>query len=625
MGSDRKVFATWQESGIEIPYGASGEIRVICPDCSGDRKKRNVRCLGVDVDQGIFNCNHCGFHGIVTEANKDRDWRSSKVQPKPRQEIKPPTITVFDDKFAYSKEAERALDAFLASRGLSRESAEFAGVMATTNWFGELHDGDGASDLAAAFVYSRKGDRVGTKFRALTKGKAFAQPKGGSQVLYNLEACQGAREVIITEGEIDALTFIEAGMIAVASVPGGAPPVGSENPQALSYMMEPLAIEVFEQAESIILAVDNDGPGLTLRKLLAAHLGEERCWILDYPDDCKDINDVLVKFGVDKVSEITAEAKPYPIVGIKTVEEIIEGVRDYYHRGNPEGFRTGAWPSLDAIYRPWGGTLNVWTGVPSSGKSHFLNALAMHYANHMGIAVGICSPEMQPIEFHFSRLASALIGKPFFADESGRDFRSRMTEDELEYTARWLQPRVGFVIPEKPTLAAILSAANALKRRLNIRMLIIDPYTELEHERPPHLTESEYTAIFCTILRNWARRMDVQVHLVAHPTKLRKAADGSMPVPTPYDISGSAAWFNKPDYNIAVDRDKEDPNRPVAIHIQKVRFPGSGELGIAEFNFDPGTGQYHDAGVAHDGGPFAARILVSQRMIGGEAFGAEED
>jgi twinkle protein len=80
------------------------------------------------------------------------------------------------------------------------------------------------------------------------------------------------------------------------------------------------------------------------------------------------------------------------------------------------------------------------------------------------------------------------------------------------------------------------------------------------------------------------------VWVVAHPTKLKKLDNGGYPPPTPYDISGSAHWRNKPDNCITVYRDME--SNDVDVHIQKVRFKEIGKIGKATLRYDVATGCY---------------------------------
>jgi twinkle protein len=79
---------------------------------------------------------------------------------------------------------------------------------------------------------------------------------------------------------------------------------------------------------------------------------------------------------------------------------------------------------------------------------------------------------------------------------------------------------------------------------------------------------------------------------VAHPTKLKKDSTGQYPIPTMYDISDSAHWFNMPDFGISVWRDKQDKSAPLCVNVQKVKNRWCGETGMAELYHDNITGRF---------------------------------
>ena len=74
----------------------------------------------------------------------------------------------------------------------------------------------------AAFPYYRNGELVNVKYRSLDK--EFSQVPKAEKVLFGVDDCRGASEIIIVEGEMDKLALEEAGFRHVVSVPDGAPP-----------------------------------------------------------------------------------------------------------------------------------------------------------------------------------------------------------------------------------------------------------------------------------------------------------------------------------------------------------------------------------------------------------------
>ena len=109
------------------------------------------------------------------------------------------------------------------------------------------------------------------------------------------------------------------------------------------------------------------------------------------------------------------------------------------------------------------------------------------------------------------------------------------------------------------------------------------------------LSETEYISEALTFLSTWARSANLHVWVVVHPAKIYQSKDtGKRDVPTPYDIAGSAHWYNKADNILTVHRDQTAGNPLVDIQIQKVRFKHIGKVGAIQLHYDKITGRYSD-------------------------------
>ncbi len=75
---------TLADVGIELPYDATGEVRIPCPQCSPSRRKRHDACLAVNVNKGTWLCWHCGWHGGVHGRA-----RASSLPPLPGRPAQP--------------------------------------------------------------------------------------------------------------------------------------------------------------------------------------------------------------------------------------------------------------------------------------------------------------------------------------------------------------------------------------------------------------------------------------------------------------------------------------------------------------------------------------------------------
>lgn len=270
---------------------------------------------------------------------------------------------------------------------------------------------------------------------------------------------------------------------------------------------------------------------------------------------------------------------------------LAEGMRLYRSGGLRPGQSTG-WGCLDGLYTVQTGQWTVITGTPGAGKSEWLDALLVNLAEGAEWEFAIYSPENYPPVTHLIKLVEKRERKPF-----GPGITERMTESEYRYGAIWVQERFFWIEPTLKTPDELIQTG--LKHRAEGKKfgIVLDPWNTLEHQRAG-MTETDYVSFILTEVLKLARASDAHVWLVVHPAKIPRNKDGTRPVPTPYDISGSAHWYNKADNIITVHRDQANGGQDVEIHVQKVRFKHIGHAGLATLKYDKVTGRYFDLGFA---------------------------
>jgi twinkle protein len=234
------------------------------------------------------------------------------------------------------------------------------------------------------------------------------------------------------------------------------------------------------------------------------------------------------------------------------------------------------------------GELPVVTGVPGSGKSEFIDALAVNLAFASGWRFALCSFENPPTE-HVAKLAEKYSGTPFSDGQTGR-----MSELDLQWAMDWIADRF-FLIrfdDEAPTIQAILEKARGAVMRHGIRGLVIDPYNKIEHRRPMNMTDTGYVSQLLGRVKRFAQHHGCMSGLSRIRPKCSAPTMALDPIPTLYDISGAANWVNKADLGIVVHRDPyKDPNR-VEIQVRKVRFKSVGKIGGISLRWDRASGQH---------------------------------
>lgn len=271
---------------------------------------------------------------------------------------------------------------------------------------------------------------------------------------------------------------------------------------------------------------------------------------------------------------------------------LVDTIGTYFtNRGLARGLTTG-WNALDEYFLLQKGMLNIITGIPSSGKSEWMDQVMLQTIALHNWHWTVFSPENWPLQHHFQKLAEKWLGKPMF---SGYGVEP-MNKADVDIAIEDLSSSIHFVQPPEDhlTINPILELVRQSHNENATDAFLLDPWNELEHSRPAGMSETEYIGQALTKLRNFGRLHKIAMYIVAHPTKLQKDEDGNYPVPTPYDISGSANWRNKADSCIAVWRDYMLDNGVVQIHIQKIRNKNLGKLGQVDLYWNKGNGLFFD-------------------------------
>ena len=290
-----------------------------------------------------------------------------------------------------------------------------------------------------------------------------------------------------------------------------------------------------------------------------------------------------MKSGAEALKQAIAEAQEVPLEGIFTADDVREELEVLFEKGLQKGAVLGM-GELDDLLSVEVGRLLVVTGIPGDGKSEFLDEVAVHLSLSYDWRCAWFSPENFPVTLHHPKLIEKLIGKRFM--------KGIMKPMEFDAAVGYLSRNFYDILPEEGyRVDTILEKAEALVRRKGIRVFILDPYNCLEHQIPHGQSETQYISEFLEKLRSFARRRQVLVILAAHPVKMKKdPVSGKYPVPTMYDISGSAAFFNKADFGLAIERDRAQG--VTRVHVQKVKFRHLGQPGVASFQFNTHCGRF---------------------------------
>lgn len=453
---------------------------------------------------------------------------------------------------------------WIAARGLDPVLAEKFGLRT-------VQDG-GANWLVVP--YCEDGVPINHKYR-LTSEKRHRMDAGAPLGLWNADCLRdpkvrdGQAPVVITEGEWDAMAAIQSGIQFAVSVPNGAPARETADlDTAARYDWVDRHADALSGVKEFVIAADADEAGQNLRADLIRLLGAERCRFVEYPFPCKDLNEVLVDYGPDRVVDCITTARAVPVQGLFRVA-------DFPERGEVRSFAVGVTPLADMIHIV-PGTLTVVTGYANMGKSTLMNAIIGHALRyHFPVCVASFETEVKPILIDGLRMAILGCSK-----NDLRQVELSDADDIIDNRLHIISQSVDEDL--EMDLAKFLELAAIAVRRHGVKMIVLDPWNELEHKRGRDETETEYIGRAIRAIKRFAKQHDVSFWVIAHPTKPH---EGHKKIPGLYDISGSANWANKADYGLTYHRPNFDENLALIV-VNKVRMGLPGRRGQVKVTFD---------------------------------------
>jgi len=541
-------------------HGLEEKTQGICPLCSSDRKPKNrkAKCASYDWERGLGTCHNCNT--TFQLHTYQRKGASEKAYVRP-------------DEYVYKLLQSKVVDWF-NTRGISQKTLTDLMVGEGSEFMPQT----GKKENTIHFNYMMGDQLINIKYRDGRKN--FKLFKGAEKVFYNINSIVGYDSCIIVEGEIDVLSCHEANIPNVISVPNGA----TLNSNNLDYLDN--CIDYFDKKEKIILAVDQDEAGQALQQELIRRLGAEVCYLATF-DDCKDANEYLLKYGKQKLNERIQQARPVPLENVTTFRDIEAEVTDFVENGFKPGYQVGL-QNFDDIFSTYTGQFITVTGIPSSGKSDFVDQMVIGYNENYGWKTAFASPENAPTYLH----AHKLMRKSW----QGMPTRGDIKGDKWNRVADHINDNFFFIDMERYTLESVLRKGAELVKRKGIKCLVIDPFNKIRDVDSKTEDINRYTMEYLTKIESFAKKFDVLVFIVAHPTKMYRDKEGQIEEPTMYNIKGGGEWYDASYHGILVHRNYEE--KTVKAKILKVKFQNLGENGAeAHFKWDAASGcfiPHHD-------------------------------
>ena len=533
-----------------------GATQGICPLCSHDRKPKNQKqkCASYDWERGLGTCHNCNstfqLHTYQRKGGGDKEY------------IKPTPVPLEEFNIPRTKVAK-----WFETRGISAQTLIDLQISEGPEFMPQT----GKDENVIKFNYMIGDELINVKYRDGRKN--FKLYKGAEKVFYNLNSIVGYDNCVIVEGEMDVLSYHEAGIQNVISVPNGA----TLNHNNLDYLDN--CIDYFEDKEKIILAVDADEAGIALQNELIRRLGAEVCFLINFVD-CKDANEYLLKYGKEDLAKTIAECRPVPLENVTTFKDIEHEVTDFVQNGFKKGYQIGI-KNFDEIFSTYTGQFITVTGIPSSGKSDFVDQMVVGYNNNYGWKTAFASPENAPTYLHAHKLM-----RKVWQDMPRK---SDIGTDKWKQVAEHVNDNFFFIDMERYTLETVLRKGAELVKRKGIKCLVIDPFNKIRDIDAKTEDVNRYTMEYLSKIEMFAKKYDVLVFIVAHPTKMYKTSEGKIEEPTMYNIKGGGEWYDASYHGLLVHRDYEA--KTVKAKVLKVKFQNLGENGAeAHFTWEPRSG-----------------------------------
>ena len=512
----------------------------LCPFCGGG-ENGDQDTFAVGLYNGAFNCKRgqCGKSGSFRElcdyfGEDAPETITFSMSTKKKRLYNRPSET---DILPLTDEAV----AYLEKRQISRATLDAYKVGC-----------DAKGNIV--FPFYRDGKLIYVKYRQPrphtkdSKTPKEWQMSNTQPILFGMDLVSFHKPLVITEGEIDALSLYEAGVSNAVSVP-----CGCDNMEWIETCWSWL-----EKFQQIIIFGDMDEPGLAMMSTLMARLGEDRCMIPseypqamvngeDYGRSCKDANEILISWGKEGLKAVVDQCEPAPVQGILNLASV-----QFVDPTKVPRIYTNISALDQAIGGLAEGSLTVCTGKRGHGKSTLGGQFCLN-AIKQGYNVCAYSGELPAHKFlewiMLQATESRYIGIGV-DPQSGKRFT--VVPPEIQQRIRaWIDGHFFLfdngVVTKKTTQEAILDVFTVCARRYGCKLFLVDNLMSALQCSADD--ENKAQSDFVAALKNFAVKNKVAVVMVAHPRKTKADA-----IFQNDDVAGSANITNLADTVLSIEK-----------------------------------------------------------------------
>jgi len=479
----------------------------------------------------------------------DNQWeRSLNRRDLPVRKVSTPKYSLPKDR---TKPVNDEVRSWLRGRGLTDAVIDRNNVQMFT----------GRSGAQVAFRYEFGGKLWRVKYRGIEQ-KDFWQEPECKPMLYKLGDITDSSFCVITEGEIDALSWEVAGVKEAVSLDSGSYNPDDDASDGRKFKCIDTAARYLTDMERIYLALDADGPGKYTADLLIDRLGNDRCYLVKYPEGCKDANDVLMQYGIDRLQECLDSAQRPRTKDVTFLEDVAEDLWVEINEGEGLVGEPCYFPDLAPVFswvRSW---LYLWTGHSQHGKSELLKFLSILKSFYSGTKWAVFSPEHAPAQEYFRELIEVVAAK-----STQKGSKRFITKAEFDAAVRWVNEHFIFIYPEQPfstgdieedhTPKWVLQKIREVVVMYGVDGIIVDPWNQLDHDiKQRGGREDKYLEYWLKRFKLVAQMHNLYMNVVAHPRGDQVRVD-TKNRPTILQVSGGPTWRNKIDAGMVVHRPEE--------------------------------------------------------------------
>lgn len=541
------VFDLAHSIGAETKQKGEELFFRLCPRCMGGRNP-DTFTFSVNLDNGTFNCFRasCGYHGHLVELARDVGYPLDFGEEKVFRSLPQKPIVTRNEAVEYMK-----------GRGISEEVCKQYGLTVQ----------ESNPHILVFPFYDENGVLTFVKYRNMDyagRGNKEWCESNTKPILFGMKQCEDFDTLIITEGQIDSLSVVQAGFKNAVSVPTG----------AMGFTWIKNCWDWLIRFQNVICFGDFEKGHMTLLDTLIARLPQTIRAVRqeDYLGE-KDANDILRKYGEQAVRTAIENAeipRMSNVKGLETVQTVDINQLPKIKTNITEVDRVIG----GLVY----GQVILLTGKRGNGKSTFMSQLVAE-ALDQGKSVFVYSGELA--DYHFKRwLDFQLAGTEYVTvstNEYGDETYS-LSDETVGKLNKWYAGRAfiydnNCVQDDAVELESVATTIEKVIQRYGCTLICVDnlmtAMDTVKDQDNLYLGQSNFVGK----LKKIAVKYNVNIVLVAHPRKSNTEFTND-------DVSGSSDITNKVDVVMSYSRtDEADADCDGKLLITKNRLFGKYAMG----------------------------------------------